>query len=104
MRLAKMYPNMKPACWKNKKTQSTFYHMWWSCPEAQRYWTKIRQWLQEIVKEQIEFEQELFMLGIFKKKYEKKIKCIVLHILTAARISYAQCWKHSYTTPDELVI
>uniref|UniRef100_A0A2D4L1W9 Reverse transcriptase zinc-binding domain-containing protein n=1 Tax=Micrurus paraensis TaxID=1970185 RepID=A0A2D4L1W9_9SAUR len=103
-RLAKMYPNMNLIRWKCKKKKSIFYHMWWSCPDTQKYWLKIKKWLQEITKVQIELEPELFLLGIFKKKYGRNIKYIILHILMATRIAYAQCWKHSSIPPDELVI
>uniref|UniRef100_A0A670ZPK2 Reverse transcriptase zinc-binding domain-containing protein n=1 Tax=Pseudonaja textilis TaxID=8673 RepID=A0A670ZPK2_PSETE len=81
-RLAKMHPNMSPHCWKCRKKEGTFFHMWWSCAETQKYWKKIKTWLEEITKEQIEYKPESFLLGIFDKQISKKTKYITIHILT----------------------
>uniref|UniRef100_A0A2D4EZ94 Reverse transcriptase zinc-binding domain-containing protein n=1 Tax=Micrurus corallinus TaxID=54390 RepID=A0A2D4EZ94_MICCO len=104
LRLAKMSPNMNLNCWKCKKNQGTFYHMWWSCKEAQRYWRRIKKWLEEITAEQIEMKPEFFLLGISYRQFPKKIKYINLHILTAARLSYAQCWKQPDIPTEEMTI
>uniref|UniRef100_A0A2D4GQQ4 Reverse transcriptase zinc-binding domain-containing protein n=1 Tax=Micrurus corallinus TaxID=54390 RepID=A0A2D4GQQ4_MICCO len=99
-----MYPKMSPICWKCKKKEGTYYHMWWSCPEARKYWLKIKEWLQGITNEQLELEPELFQLGIFKKKYVKSTKYLLLYILTAARIAFAQCWKQPSIPSEKLII
>uniref|UniRef100_A0A2D4G4D1 Reverse transcriptase zinc-binding domain-containing protein n=1 Tax=Micrurus corallinus TaxID=54390 RepID=A0A2D4G4D1_MICCO len=67
-RLARVYPNRSLNCWKCKKKEGTYCHMWWSCKEPQKYWLRIKNWLEEITKEQIELKPELFLLGISRKK------------------------------------
>uniref|UniRef100_A0A2D4H616 Reverse transcriptase zinc-binding domain-containing protein n=1 Tax=Micrurus lemniscatus lemniscatus TaxID=129467 RepID=A0A2D4H616_MICLE len=91
-------------CWKCKQNQGTFYHMWWPCPEAQKYWIKIWSWTKEIAEEQMKFKAEFFLLGIIKEKHRKKIKYILLHILTATRIVYALSWKQNNVPLGELTI
>uniref|UniRef100_A0A670ZNF7 Reverse transcriptase zinc-binding domain-containing protein n=1 Tax=Pseudonaja textilis TaxID=8673 RepID=A0A670ZNF7_PSETE len=103
-RLAKMHPNMSPYCWKCKKKEGTFFHMWWTCTETQNYWKKIQTWLEEITKEQIEYKPESFLLGIFDKQISKKAKYITIHILTAARLAFAQYWKQHQIPSDEMII
>uniref|UniRef100_A0A670ZKF0 Reverse transcriptase zinc-binding domain-containing protein n=1 Tax=Pseudonaja textilis TaxID=8673 RepID=A0A670ZKF0_PSETE len=88
-RLAKMHPNTSPKCWKCQYIEGTLFHMWWSCKETQKYWQKIRHWLEEITMEQIEYKPESFLLGIFHKQISKKSKYITIHILTAARLAFA---------------
>uniref|UniRef100_A0A2D4M2G6 Uncharacterized protein n=1 Tax=Micrurus spixii TaxID=129469 RepID=A0A2D4M2G6_9SAUR len=71
-----------------KKKERTYCHMWWSCKESQKYWLRIKKWLEEIMKKQIELKPELFLLGIFRKKHGEKVKYKILHILTAARLAF----------------
>uniref|UniRef100_A0A670ZHL7 Reverse transcriptase zinc-binding domain-containing protein n=1 Tax=Pseudonaja textilis TaxID=8673 RepID=A0A670ZHL7_PSETE len=68
-RLAKMNPNMSSRCWKCKSTEGTFFHTWWSCKTTQKFWQKIRKWLEEITKEQIDYKPEFFLnLNIMEKR------------------------------------
>uniref|UniRef100_A0A670Z8X3 Reverse transcriptase zinc-binding domain-containing protein n=1 Tax=Pseudonaja textilis TaxID=8673 RepID=A0A670Z8X3_PSETE len=92
-RLAKMNPNMSSRCWKCKSPEGTFFHTWWSCKTTQKFWQKIRKWLEEITKEQIDYKPEFFLLGISDRYLSKKTKYVIIHILTAARLAFAQCWK-----------
>uniref|UniRef100_A0A8C5RFR2 Uncharacterized protein n=1 Tax=Laticauda laticaudata TaxID=8630 RepID=A0A8C5RFR2_LATLA len=38
-------------CWKCKKKHGTFFHMWWSCTEVQRFWCRVKKWLEKIMAE-----------------------------------------------------
>uniref|UniRef100_A0A2D4M1X3 Uncharacterized protein n=1 Tax=Micrurus spixii TaxID=129469 RepID=A0A2D4M1X3_9SAUR len=80
------------------------FHSCWTCPKAKKYWKMIQTWLEELTKNKIDFVPELFLLGIIKKNYNRKMKYLILHILTAARISYAQYWKKNSIPPDGLII
>uniref|UniRef100_A0A670Z4L8 Cytochrome P450 family 2 subfamily J member 2 n=1 Tax=Pseudonaja textilis TaxID=8673 RepID=A0A670Z4L8_PSETE len=60
------------------------------CPEARTYWIQIKNWLKEITGYQIELRLESFLLGIIKERLPKEVKYLVLHIITAARIAFAQ--------------
>uniref|UniRef100_A0A2D4PHI0 Reverse transcriptase zinc-binding domain-containing protein n=1 Tax=Micrurus surinamensis TaxID=129470 RepID=A0A2D4PHI0_MICSU len=99
-----MGPNINPKCWKCKKVDGTFYHMWWLCLEIRTYWIQIRNCLQEIIGYQIELRLETFLLGIIKDKLPKEVKYLLLHITTAARIAFVQVWKTPNTPNEELII
>uniref|UniRef100_A0A2D4IQL6 Reverse transcriptase zinc-binding domain-containing protein n=1 Tax=Micrurus lemniscatus lemniscatus TaxID=129467 RepID=A0A2D4IQL6_MICLE len=97
-----MYSNRKPECWKCKQKDETFFHMWWQCPKARKYWAKIQRWLQEITEYQLELKPELFLLGRIKGKFSKQIQYIILHMITAARIVFAQSWKLENIPSEEM--
>uniref|UniRef100_A0A2D4PTF2 Reverse transcriptase zinc-binding domain-containing protein n=1 Tax=Micrurus surinamensis TaxID=129470 RepID=A0A2D4PTF2_MICSU len=86
-RLADMYPNVNPTCWKCKQARGTFFHAWWLCPKSKKYWKKIRLWIKEITSIQLEFKPEIFLLGMLKGDYANEMKYLILHIITAARIA-----------------
>uniref|UniRef100_A0A2D4KBR9 Reverse transcriptase zinc-binding domain-containing protein n=1 Tax=Micrurus paraensis TaxID=1970185 RepID=A0A2D4KBR9_9SAUR len=103
-RLAEMYPNTKSECWKCKRKDEMFFHMWWQCPKARKCWAKVQRWLQEITEHQIEFKPKLFLLGIIKGKLSKQIQYIILHIITAARVVFPQSWKLENIASEEMLI
>uniref|UniRef100_A0A2D4PVR6 Uncharacterized protein n=1 Tax=Micrurus surinamensis TaxID=129470 RepID=A0A2D4PVR6_MICSU len=71
--------------------------MWWTCMKARKYWTKIHTWLENM-------KPETFLLGMIQGNYSKGNTYLVLHILTAARIAYAQCWKNPEIPADNIII
>uniref|UniRef100_A0A2D4K758 Reverse transcriptase zinc-binding domain-containing protein n=1 Tax=Micrurus paraensis TaxID=1970185 RepID=A0A2D4K758_9SAUR len=96
-----MYPNTKAECWKCKYKEGTFFHMWWQCPEVKKYWMRVQRWLSEITEHKSEFEREIFLLGIIKGKLSKVILYIIIHIITAVRIAFAQGWKKEKIPSEE---
>uniref|UniRef100_A0A2D4I7L4 Uncharacterized protein n=1 Tax=Micrurus lemniscatus lemniscatus TaxID=129467 RepID=A0A2D4I7L4_MICLE len=64
----------------------------------------IHMWLEELIENKIDFVLELFLLGIIKRNYNIKVKYFILHVITAARISYAQYWKKNVIPPEGLII
>uniref|UniRef100_A0A2D4JTW9 Reverse transcriptase zinc-binding domain-containing protein n=1 Tax=Micrurus paraensis TaxID=1970185 RepID=A0A2D4JTW9_9SAUR len=67
-RLAKMFNNLSAKCWKCNQTPGTYYHMWWTCMKARKYWTKIHTWLEKMIK-QHRFEAR----NIFDRYYTRKL-------------------------------
>lgn len=41
-KIAKFAPGIPNLCWKCNKTEGTFFHMWWGCKYAERYWKGIK--------------------------------------------------------------
>ncbi|KAF7244640.1 hypothetical protein EYD10_09237 [Varanus komodoensis] len=103
-RLAKMYPNMSNRCWKCKHKSGTFYHMWWTCDKAKKYWIKIHKWLEEMLQKPLTFKPEVFLLGIVPDDLSKQAMYLTLHVTTAARIAFAQHWKSEEPPTDELIL
>uniref|UniRef100_A0A2D4LGD4 Reverse transcriptase zinc-binding domain-containing protein n=1 Tax=Micrurus spixii TaxID=129469 RepID=A0A2D4LGD4_9SAUR len=93
-KLAKMFKDKSAKCWKCHQTPETYYHMWWSCIEAKRYWTKIHTWLEKMIKQHIDLKSEIFLLGMVPEGYSKEKTYLIIHVLTAASIVFAQNWKN----------
>ena len=51
---------------------------------------KIHTWLVKIIKKHVDFRPELFLLGIIPESVDKQNVYLILHILTAMRIIFAQ--------------
>ncbi|XP_058030591.1 cysteine-rich protein 2-binding protein isoform X4 [Ahaetulla prasina] len=47
-RIARMFKDKSEKCWKCHQIPGSYYHMWWTCVEAKRDWTKIHTWLEKM--------------------------------------------------------
>jgi len=92
-KLVKMYGNVSNLCWKCKTKEGSFYHMWWTCVIARKFWTQIHSLMQSILQTRIPFKPEVFLLGILEEQMEKSSRRIMQYMVTAARLIYAQNWK-----------
>uniref|UniRef100_A0A803TUI3 Reverse transcriptase domain-containing protein n=1 Tax=Anolis carolinensis TaxID=28377 RepID=A0A803TUI3_ANOCA len=61
-KLHAMYKNYPNSCWKCKSQEGSFYHLWWSCPKIQKFWTIIHDKIQKILK--FLMKPESYLLGI----------------------------------------
>lgn len=103
-RLAKMSPNISNLCWKCKEKIGTYFHCWWTCDKAKKYWIRIHKWLNQILRIELAFKPELFLLGILPENISKEKKYLILHITTAARLTWAQNWKLEEAPTEEMAI
>uniref|UniRef100_A0A8C6Y0H4 Uncharacterized protein n=1 Tax=Naja naja TaxID=35670 RepID=A0A8C6Y0H4_NAJNA len=78
--------------------------MWWTCPKIKKYWTGIKNWIEDVMNCELEWKPELFLLGMIKKKFPPKDKYLIAHLLTAARIVLAQKWKEPTIPSTQTVI
>lgn len=103
-RLAKMSSNVLDRCWKCNNKEASFYHCWWTCREAKRFWIKIYNWLKQMLKQEIKFNPELCLLGMVPTTSKKEEKYLIIHIMTAARLAWAQMWKSDKAPADHMII
>uniref|UniRef100_A0A2D4LG50 Uncharacterized protein n=1 Tax=Micrurus spixii TaxID=129469 RepID=A0A2D4LG50_9SAUR len=83
--------------------------MWWLCIEAKRYWTKIHTWLEKMIEQHINLRPEIFLVGIIPETYvslhtSKDKKYLIIHVVTAAKIVFAQNWKNEKIPTEEDII
>lgn len=102
-RLSKMFPGTSPVCWKCNAAMGTYFHSWWTCPRAKEYWARIQKWILEIIGCRIDLNPETFLLGMKPENLNKSNWYLALHIIIAARISFAQEWK-SKNIPSEATL
>lgn len=70
-KLAKIFKNSSNSWRKCEHSEGSFYHLWWSCKEVNKYWTSIHKKIQKILKGKIPKRPELFLLGISFKQINK---------------------------------
>ena len=63
--------------------------------------TDTRNDLQKILKKNIEKKPDFFLLGILEDDQEEKYGNLLLYMITAARMVYAQYWKKENTRTKE---
>ena len=96
-RWAKMYSNRSSKCCKYDKKPGTYLvDLWYS----KKIGKKIHICLVKIIKKHIDFKAELFLLGI-PESIDKQNVYLIPHILTAARIIFAQYWKNEEAPTDQ---
>uniref|UniRef100_A0A803TW33 Reverse transcriptase domain-containing protein n=1 Tax=Anolis carolinensis TaxID=28377 RepID=A0A803TW33_ANOCA len=98
-KLGYYYKNMNTACWKCKQHEGTFFHMWWTCDKAKKYWKIIHESMQKFLKTNHQFKPEFFLLGITELKSTENEELLINYMTTAARIIYAKYWRQE-ETPD----
>lgn len=103
-RLAKIHPNTSALCWKCKSKKGTYYHTWWKCRKAQHYWQDIKNIIEEITNIQIENSPEFFLFGMITAQHLKETKYLIIHILTAARLLFAQNWKSDQLPSKDKIV
>lgn len=92
-------------CWKCKNKSGSFYHVWWSCEKAKKYWGRIHKCTCKILDKEIKIKPELYLLGKIEDNINKKQKVLFQYVSTAARIKYAQYWKQeNIPTKEEWII
>lgn len=96
LKLAKIKGNKDSSCWKCKQPNASYYHMWWECPEATKFWKLIHAKMQDILQIEFELNPKLYLLNIMedvKVKLNQDERGVVLYLVTAARLTFARHWK-----------
>uniref|UniRef100_A0A670JZL5 Reverse transcriptase domain-containing protein n=1 Tax=Podarcis muralis TaxID=64176 RepID=A0A670JZL5_PODMU len=93
IKLAKMYKTGERTCWKCKKKEGDFFHMWWSCEEVKRFWGLVYDELKKILKYSFPKKPEAFLLGMVGEEIKKDDQTLFQYAAVSARILLAQSWK-----------
>ena len=91
-KLACMYSDLQPKCWRCDCMNATYFHVWWTCTKVKAFWIKIWWNTQNILKKKLKFIPQLFLLGIITDCTLTETK-LILNLITAARLLVAQYWK-----------
>lgn len=86
--LSKLY--ISNICWKCKVH---FFHPWWTCGKARKYWDQACILIQKILKVNRQLKPQAFLWGLIDKQMESFYGTLLLYITTTSRLLYAQRWK-----------
>uniref|UniRef100_A0A803TLV0 Reverse transcriptase domain-containing protein n=1 Tax=Anolis carolinensis TaxID=28377 RepID=A0A803TLV0_ANOCA len=94
-KLNAMYKNYQNKCWKCKKQEGTFFHVWWTCEKLQNFWKMIHVESQKILNVKFPMKPEYYLLGLSDTslKLDTNDDKLFTYICTAARIIIAKRWK-----------
>lgn len=89
---ALIYPDSSPACWHNCGNNVFLVHIWWSCPGIPKFWNNINLFISTLTQTHLALSLQLALLGVGREDWPLN-SMLSLHILIAARLTFAQKWK-----------
>uniref|UniRef100_A0A670IVT3 Reverse transcriptase domain-containing protein n=1 Tax=Podarcis muralis TaxID=64176 RepID=A0A670IVT3_PODMU len=93
-KLAKMYKTGDKICWRCKKKEGDFFHMWWSCDVVKKFWGSVYDELKKMLKYTFPKKPEAFLLGMVGSEISKEDQTLFQYATVAARLLLAQKWKN----------
>ena len=93
--LANIYTSMSPLCWRGCNLRGTLLHIWWDCPLVRPFWEDIRDQIKVVTGVEIPFSPKHFLLHVPTIPIQQYKKCMLPHLLNAARRLLPVHWKTS---------
>lgn len=92
-RIAKIYPNASPLCFRNCGHIGSMIHIWWECPKIRGLWNKIFHIIRKITNIPIPKTPQYALLNFFNPDIPKLAQNLIRFILLGAKITIARVWK-----------
>lgn len=93
VKLAKMYRKKERKCWKCKKADGDYFHMWWTCDKVKKNWESIYNELKKIFRYTFPKRPEACLLGLIGTEIKIEDQNLFMYATAAARTLLAQRWK-----------
>lgn len=93
--LHKYYPATSDRCWKCQADRGALFHIFWSCPRLNHFWTTVRHVTQKFTDHKIPDNPAFFRLHTSRIPAKCYQKSIVRHLLNAAKACIPFLWKNS---------
>lgn len=104
VRLKQIYTTADNQCWRNCGEPGNLLHILWKCKSVLSFWKSIFSLISRITGTITPASPELALLGLTLDKYPNDQRCIMTHILIAARLTVLSKWKKDLTPTLEEVI
>lgn len=92
-RIVKFLPESSPNCFRGCGDRGTHLHIWWTCPQAQRFWAIIFQMATTLHQITLSPNPTIALLNLFPQDYTRSQLRLLLHLFTAAKQTIAKAWK-----------
>lgn len=92
-RLAMIYPNASPLCFRGCNLVGSMFHIWWSCPCIRTHWNRVFCMLKKITGAAISQGPTKALLSCRVVKVSKHMQALVFFIFLGAKITLAGAWK-----------
>lgn len=97
-RIAKFSPNQNLNCPRCLSTPCSFFHLIWSCPVIQDYWSQIVKFLHDHMGSPIQLDPKLCLLGLLPDTMARPTATLLSETLFSARKLIAKHWMRT-TSP-----
>lgn len=98
LRLSRYKPDYPPTCPRCDDPSGSFYHLLWSCPAMQGYWSQIVKFIHNEMGSPLKLCPKQCLLGIFPDPGSDKYHIIFLQeSLFIARLLIARKWMRAHT-------
>lgn len=104
LRIHKMNPSIPPLCWQNCINTGNLLHILWSCKVIESFWKDVISIIQDITNTTSTSNPALSLLSLGIENFPPMARKVVIHILSAARISLAREWRSQSPPKIEEVI
>lgn len=92
-RLAKIYPNTSPNCWRGCAQIGSLSHIWWECHLVRNFWRQVHNLIGALCGTPQFLSPLDLLLGLSIPTMPTHRQTMVTHILIAARLTIAKKWK-----------
>lgn len=92
-RLPKMYPGQSPSCWRNCGSIGSIAHTLWFCKSLSSFWNQVFALISSITGISCSPTPALALLHIGIEKFPTQSRCVILHLLYAAKLIITRLWK-----------
>lgn len=97
VRLAQIYPDSSPNCWRDCGGRGCILHILWSCKEVRTFWKEVFSLINKVTGEAIIPSPQLALLNIGMHLIPNKYRSLITHILIAAKLTITSKWKSKET-------
>ena len=92
-RIAKYVPSYSGQCFRGCTTAGTYFHTWWTCPKAQKFWKKTFEIANILTKLKIPPDPKLALLNLKPSNLLHAQFKLLTQLFTAAKQTIAKAWK-----------
>lgn len=92
-RLARIYPDASPLCYRGCGLEGTMPHIWWTCPRIRSYWNKFFHMLRKVAGVAVPQDPTYALLNNMVKNLPKHTQQPVLFMCLGAKLAIMKAWK-----------
>ena len=102
-RIAKYVQNYPEHCFRGCSSTGTYFHIWWSCPIAQSFWSEIFHIINILSEKKISLDPKTALLNLKPDNLSLTQFKLIIQLLTAAKQTLAKAWKSPNLPLNEVV-
>lgn len=88
-KLASIFPDQSPHCWRLCGQSGSLYHIWWYCPKISSYWSKIANFISSVSSHTLSLTPQMVLLGNAILDLCPRLRFFISHTLIAVRLVHA---------------